>query len=101
MATAKRLCGPVAGTGSEATLYTAPSTGAVIRDLNVCNTTTTEQTFKLSIGADAAGTRLCHDLPVPAGSVFQRTGNIVLGNAETLRWTGPTTLTITASGVEL
>lgn len=99
--TAKRLFGPTPGNGSEVTLYTAPAAGAVIRHLHVCNTTTTEQTFKMSIGADAAGTRLFSDTPVPGnGGILDLTGNIVLSNAETVRWTAPTTLTVTASGVE-
>lgn len=98
----KRLAGPAAGTGAEATLYTVPaSTTTVIRHIRVANTTTTAQTFKLTIGADAAGTRLNGDTSIAGnGGVYDWTGMLVLAAAETLRWNGPSTLTITVSGIE-
>jgi hypothetical protein len=100
--TQKRLAGPAAGTGAEATLYTVPgATSAILRDISVTNTTTTQQTFKMSIGADAAGTRLFHDEQVDPGATWQWNGFKVLNAAETLRWNGPTTLTCTVSGVEV
>ncbi len=99
--TAKRLAGPVAGTGSAATLYTVPaSTTSILRNLHVANTSTTRQTFRMSIGADAAGTRLYSDTPVEAGSVIDWSGFQVLTAGETLKWSAPSSLTITVSGVE-
>ena len=98
----KRLAGPSVGTAAEATIYTVPAaTSAILRDISVTNTTTTAQTFKMSIGADAAGTRLFHDESVAPGSTWQWNGFKVLNAAETLRWNGPATLTIAVSGVEV
>jgi hypothetical protein len=98
----KRLAGPAVGTGAEATLYTVPgSTSAILRDISVTNTTATTQTFKMSIGADGAGTRLFSDEQVLAGATWQWNGFKVLNAAETLRWNGPATLTCTVSGVEV
>lgn len=99
---AKRLAGPVVGSAAEATLYTVPSsTTTVLRDLSVTNTTTSRQTFKLTIGADAAGTRIYHDVPVDPGVPFEWAGFRVLNAAETLRWNAPATLTIVVNGVEV
>lgn len=98
--TLKRLAGPVVGTGADAAIYTAPTAGAALRGIRVVNTTTTEQTFHLSIGADAAGTRLNSATPVAPGEPYDWSGLIVLGNSESLHWVGPATLTITISGVE-
>lgn len=98
---AKRLAGPVVGTAAEATIYTVPgSTTGILRNVHVVNTTTTEQTFKMSIGADATGTRLCSDVPVLPGEAFDWPCFVVMAAAETLRWNGPATLTVTVSGVE-
>jgi hypothetical protein len=99
---AKRLAGPVVGTGAEATLYTVPTaTTGILRDISVANTTTTRQTFKLTIGADAAGTRIYQDVPVDPGIPFEWNGFRVMAAAETLRWNGPSTLTIMVNGVEV
>lgn len=98
--TAKRV-GPSAGTGAAATLYTVPgSTTFHWRSMSVVNTTTTAQTFRMSIGADAAGTRLYHDTSVPPNFTFDWTGYRPLVAAETIQWNGPTTLTVTIGGVE-
>jgi hypothetical protein len=64
--TSKRLFGPAQLTNAAATLYTAPAaTVAVARRLRVSNPTVNPITFTLSIGADAAGTRLFDNVPVP------------------------------------
>lgn len=100
----KRLAGPTAGTGAAATLYTAPATPSqptIVRHIQVANTTTTDQTFKLSIGADAAGTRLYSDTLVKGnGGLLNWNGFLVLNASEAIQWTAPTTLTVTISGVE-
>lgn len=100
MAEVYERVGPIAGTGSEATLKTADSGARYLLYLvNVCNTTTTVQTFKLTIGADAAGTRLVDDLSVPNDTVVvvEWPAGIPFSDQETLRWNGPTTLTLTAT----
>lgn len=100
--TAKRLWGPVVGTGAEATLYTVPAaTTAILRSLRIVNTTSGALTFKMSIGADAAGTRQWSDYSVPANGVLADRGFEVLNAAETLRWNAAAGLTTQCSGVEV
>lgn len=102
--TAKRLAGPVVGGVTEATLFTAasgtPDITTTVRQIIVANTTTTRQSFKLGIGADAPGTRIFSDLFVEPNQAFDWTGFLPLAEAETLRWTAPATLTVTVTGVE-
>ena len=102
--TAKRLAGPVLLTGSEATLYTVPaSTTAILRGLRVVNNDTATVNLTLSIGADAAGTRLYSAFGLTAKSVHDWSGFMVLAAAETLRGFASATnvLTVTVSGVEV
>lgn len=101
--TAKRIVGPVALGISSATVYTVPgSTTTIMRHLRVVNTGAVEAAFRLSIGVDAAGTRLYSDLLIPAGGVLVWTGFEVLETGETLRAQSSlaTALTLTISGVE-
>lgn len=102
--TAKRLGGPDDIPNSEVTLYTVPgATTAIIRNIHIANTTGTAATIKMSIGADAAGTRILGDLSIPANGTYDWSGFMVLAAAETLRATGGTNnaLTATVSGVEV
>ena len=101
----RRMAGPIAGTGAAATLFTVDHNEQwrVMR-IRVCNTTTSAQTFKLSINADAAGTRLYNGYSVAAGGVLDEQAlsiydGHVIYSGETLEWNGPSTLTITVSGV--
>jgi hypothetical protein len=97
---AKRI-GPTAGIGIAAVLYTcAAANGFVWRSMSIANTTTTEQTFKMSIGTDAAGTRLYSDVAVPPNFTFDWSGIRFIANTETIQWNAPTTLTVTITGVE-
>ena len=99
---AKRLVGPSAMGTSTVTLYTVPSaTTTILRHIRVANTTAGALTFKMSIGADAAGTRLYSDLSIPANDVFAWTGFEVMTATETLRGHASASgLTVTVSGVE-
>jgi hypothetical protein len=103
--TARRLVGPVQLAAAAATLYTAPAaTTALMRYLRVVNTTTGDRTFTLSLGADAAGTRIFHAVTVPAsGGAAEWTGLIVIGAGEILQGFASTaaSLTIIVSGVEV
>lgn len=102
--TAKRLGGPDDIPNSEVTLYTVPAlTTGIVRHIGICNTTGSAATIKMSIGADAAATRILSDLSIAANSYFDWTGFLVLAAAETLRATGGTNnaLTVTVSGVEV
>ncbi|SRR6266702_1708498 len=59
--TPKRMAGPLQlATGGAATVYTVPTTRlyAIVRHIHVYNPIATGRSFSMSIGADAAGTRL-------------------------------------------
>jgi hypothetical protein len=98
--TASRLAGPNAIDSSEETLFTSNGI-SIIRNIHIANTTASGATIKMSIGADAAGTRFMSDVRVEAYSMYDWSGFLVLGNGETLRATGGTAnaLTVTVSGV--
>lgn len=102
--TATRLIGPVQLGTSPATVYTVPAlTTAILRHLRVANTGGATATFTLSIGADAAGTRLYSATPIPGGSVLDWAGFEVLAAGEHLEAYSDTatTLTLTSSGVTI
>lgn len=101
--TAKRI-GPASIANAEGTLYTCPAaTTAMIQWIHIANVTGSPATVKLSVGADAVGTRLLPDLSIPANSTYDWTGFLPLAAAETLRATGGTNnaLTFTAGAVEV
>lgn len=66
--TPTRLAGPALVSNSAATKYTAPAAGALIRAIHVSNPTGSAVDFTLSIGADAAGTRLWDGYPIAQDS---------------------------------
>jgi hypothetical protein len=80
--TPTRLAGPAQLSGSAATKYTAPAGGALIRHIHVSNPSGSAVDLTLSIGADAAGTRLFDGYPIPADSVYPLHVYVPLGNAE-------------------
>lgn len=102
----KRLCGPALLTGSAATQYTAPATSGqkvVIRQIHVFNNdASTAYNFTLSIGTDAAGTRLWDAFPILAKESLDWNGNIVMNASEIIQAFASTTnkLNLTISGVE-
>ncbi len=101
--TLKRLVGPAALANTSTTVYTVPAlTTTVVRNIRVVNTTSGTVTFTMSIGVDAAGTRIYHAYSVSPSDVYDWSGCIVLGAAETLRAyaSAATSLTLTVSGVE-
>lgn len=103
--TLKRFAGPLQLTTSSATIYTVPAaTTSVIRSIHISRGPSGSSTgFTLSIGADAAATRLWDAYAILSGDYFSWTGNIVLNAAETLRAfaSAATTLTIVVNGVEI
>lgn len=67
--TPTRIIGPAQLTGAAATLYTTPaSTITVLRHIHVSNPSGVAIGLTMSIGADAAGTRLFDGFSIPAGS---------------------------------
>lgn len=102
--TAIRFVGPMLLTNAEVTLYTVPASSvAILRSVHIANTSGTAATAKLSIGADAAGTRWLGDLSIPANSTYDWSGFLPLAAAETLRGYSGTTnvLAITVGGVRV
>lgn len=67
--TPKRLAGPATVSNAAATKYTVPAlTKTIIRHIHVQNPSGSPVTFTLSIGADAAGTRIIDAFSIPAAA---------------------------------
>jgi hypothetical protein len=67
--TPKRIVGPALVATGPTTVYTVPAlTKAVIRHIHVSNPSGSPVTLTLSIGADAAGTRLMSTYSIPAAA---------------------------------
>lgn len=107
--TPKRLAGPLLVTNSVTTRYTVPaSTKTVIRHLHVQNNSGSAATLTVSIGADAAGTRILDAFSIPAaaagvtGSVVDFYGYWVMETTEILQTNAGTTnvLNLTVNGDE-
>lgn len=67
--TPKRLYGPAQIATGPATVYTVPaSTKTIIRQVHISNPGASAVGYRLSIGADAAGTRWFSDFSMPAAA---------------------------------
>lgn len=102
--TPKRLYGPAQLTASAATLYTVPAaTVTILRYIRVTNTTGTDRSLTLSIGTDAAATRLFPGTTVPALSVIEVSLFIPMTATEIIQGlaSAATALTAIISGVEV
>lgn len=102
--TLKRLVGPKQLESSTTTQYTVPAlTTTTIRFIHLSNPTVSDVTVTMSIGGDAAGTRLFDAFVIPAKSVFSLPCNIVLDAAEILAAHAgtATALVATISGIEV
>lgn len=101
--TPKRLVGPSQLTGSAATLYTVPAaTKTVVRYIHIENPSASPVALTMSIGADAAGTRIYDALAIAANSAQDFFCYHVLEATEILQgWAGTAaTLVITVDGEE-
>lgn len=107
--TPKRLVGPALIATGPTTVYTVPaSTKTIIRHIHIQNPSASPVTYSLSIGADAAGTRLFQTFSIPAAaagvtdSVRDHFWYQVMDAAEILTVSAGTNniLTITISGDE-
>jgi hypothetical protein len=99
-----RLFGPAALTAAAATKYTVPaSTVTVLQYIHVSNPTASAVTFTMSIGADAAGTRIYGAFSIPAGGVLDVPCKYVLNAAEIIQAFAGTdaVLILTLNGQEL
>ena len=67
--TAKRLYGPAQIATGPTTVYTVPAlTKTIIRQIHISNPSASPVTLTLSIGADAAATRLFSTFSIPAAA---------------------------------
>jgi len=108
--TPKRLAGPAQVSNAAATKYTVPAaTKTVVRHVHIQNPSGSAVTFTMSIGSDAAGTRITDAFSIPAAAAGV-TGNVVdwypyyiLEAAETIQAFAGTNniLVLTINGDEL
>lgn len=108
--TAKRLYGPAVVATGPTTVYTVPAlTKTIIRYIHVQNPSGSAVTLSLSLGADAAGTRLYQTYSIPAAaagvvdSVRQIFLYLIVDAAEIITVSAGTNniLTITINGDEI
>lgn len=102
--TAKRLSGPTSLTASAVTQYTVPgSTTAIIRNIHAFNGNASARTLTVSIGTDAAATRIFDALSIPGNSGVDWSGFMVLSAAEIIQAlaSNTTSVVLTISGVEV
>lgn len=97
----RRLAGPAALTGVAATKYTAPAgIRGIIRHIHVSNTSSAPIVVTMSIGADAAGTRIFDSYTIAAGAVLDHYCLYVLVAAEIFQAFGGTAGVLTIDGEE-
>lgn len=108
--TPKRLVGPAQVATGPATVYTVPAvTKTIIRQIHVQNPSGSPVTFTLSVGADAASTRIIAAFSVPAaaagvtGSIIDWFEYLVLEAAEIVTVSAGTNnvLVVTITGDEI
>jgi hypothetical protein len=108
--TPKRIVGPALIATGPTTVYTVPAlTKTIIRHIHIQNPSGSPVTYSLSIGADAAGTRLFQTFSIPAAaagvtdSVRDHYWYQVMDAAEILTLSAGTNnvLTATISGDEI
>lgn len=101
--TPKRLAGPAQVSNAAATKYTVPAaTKTVLRHIHVQNPSGGPVTFTMSIGADAAGTRLYDAYSIAAGAALDFFCYHILEATEVIQALAGTTniLVLTLNGDE-
>jgi hypothetical protein len=101
---ALRLAGPAQVSNAAATKYTAPSaTVTKVQHIHVQNPSGSAVTFTMSIGTDAAATRIYDAYSIGAGQILDVFCLYVLQPAEIIQAFAGTTniLTLTIDGQEL
>ena len=99
-----RFSGPALLSNAAATKYLVPAASqAVLKHIHVENPTASAVTFTMSIGADAAGTRIYDSYSVAAGGVLDVFCMYVLAAAEIVQAFAGTTnvMTLTLDGTLL
>ena len=104
MADFPKRIGPIALTAAPVTLYvTPPDRTFTLRNIHVCNESALTAHFTMSIGVDAAGTRIYRNVELEGnGGAFDWSGYMPLDPNELLEAFADiaSALTITISGVE-
>lgn len=93
----------VAASPTITTIYTVPgSTRALVKDIDIANTTAAAITIRLWLGSGTATSNaIFYDTSVSANSTLQWTGTQVLNATEAIKAQASATgLTVTASGAE-
>lgn len=100
--TRKRFAGPAQMATSATTLYTCPaSTIATVQRARISNPDSSDHTFTLSIGSNAAGTQVYSGVTVKANSGYDIWGPFTLTAAEIIQGFGSSTnLVVTINGIE-
>lgn len=101
--TPKRLAGPALVSNAAATKYTTPAaTKTVVRHIHVQNPSASAVDLTMSIGADAAGTRILDGYPIDADSALDLWVYFVLEATEIIQAFAGTNniLTLTIDGDE-
>lgn len=99
----KRLAGPAQVSNAAATKYTTPAvTKTIVRHIHVQNPSAATVNFTMSIGADAAGTRIFDAFPIAAQQVLDHFCFYVLEATEIIQAFAGTNniLTLTIDGEE-
>jgi hypothetical protein len=95
MGTARRLSGPTQITNAAVTKYTVPALlRGILRHIHVENPSAAPVNFTMSIGADAAATRLYDAYPIAAFSAVDFFCFHVLATGEIIQAFGSTTLVL-------
>ncbi len=100
----KRFYGPALLTNVAADLYTVPAgTRAVIRHMHASNPTASQVDLTVSIGTDAAGTRIFDGFPIAADGIKQEFRDYTLQAGEKIQGFASTTgvLNLTIDGYEV
>lgn len=101
---AKRLAGPAQVSNAAATKYTVPAlTKTIVRHVHLQNPSGAAVTFTMSIGADAAATRLFDAYSIAAGATLDHFCYYVVEAAEIIQALAGTNniLTLTIDGDEI
>jgi hypothetical protein len=102
--TPKRLHGPAQVATGPATKYTVPAvTKTIIRHIHIQNPSGSPVTFTLSVGADAAGTRLYDAFSIAANTIRDDYFYVVVEAAEVVQAGAGTNnvLVLTINGDEI
>ena len=92
----KRLNGPSQLTNATVTRYTTPAaTRTILRHMHISNPSGAAVDLTMSIGADAAAVRLFDGFPIPADSVYDWYGLVVLASGDIIAAHASTTLVLT------